>query len=99
MSGCCMAIEHAFGLLSNIFPIVKSKKRISLFCCGHFAHKLFTVAFLLGNCYQSFNNSLSMFDIDAPTIAEYLPLNEEIPGAPIVHDHILGQLYGFGINN
>ena len=61
-------------------------------------HQVLMVSFLMGNIYQCFNHSLAMFDIDPPSIEEYLPLDEDIPMAPVIEMDDLGEVYNFGAN-
>ena len=68
---------------------------LSRFWDGQLVHRVFLVLFLISNCYQCFNHSLSMFNLEPPTIEAYLPLDEVIPRAPYIHQNNLGEVYNF----
>ena len=88
-------IEHYFGLHYNIFQLFNRPAHFRLLHEGKDAVYLFFNSFLLLNCYNCFNNSLSTFGLRPPTIEEYLPLNEELPIAPIITDRLLGEVYHY----
>ena len=85
MSCCRMFIEHRFGTIFKLFKLLGTKHRHRV---GHGAgdnlmHTVFT-SFILLNCYTCLKGSGSYFDIQPPSIEEYLPLDEDFPPAPDV---------------
>ena len=62
--------------------------RLQLFNGGEHVRQLITVSFLIQNCYYCLHESRSGFFPGAgraPTLAEYLPLNEIIPTASVAN--------------
>ena len=62
---------------------------------GKHVHNLFVVLFLIADCYQCFNHSLSMFDLALLSLEEYLPLDENLQPASFVADSELGTVFDF----
>ena len=95
LSGVRISIENGFALHSNLFKIFSKKRQLQLFNNGEHLHNLVVVSFLILNIYQTFNHSLSLFDLPPPSIQEYLPLDEILPAMPFVADADLGEVYDY----
>lgn len=98
MAGVRVCVEHAFGLHSNLFGVLHQKRLLKIFNNGKHIHNLFMVTFLIQNCYQTFNHSLSMFDLHPPSIEVYLPVDEVLTPAPFISDNDLGTVFNFELN-
>jgi hypothetical protein len=69
--------------------------RLQLFNGGEHVRRLITVSFLIQNCYYCVHESRSAFFPEAgraPTLTQYLPLDEEITPAPVAE---LGSQFNF----
>ena len=86
-------IEHIFGLHKNVFKLFRHPDRFQLLHQGKEAMKLMFNSFLLLNCYTCFNTSPCSFILSAPSIEEYLPLEEELLPISEVTDEHLGEVY------
>ena len=89
------SIEHKFALYRNVFALFQQPQRFKLLHNGQDCVKIIFNSFLLLNCYTCLNESGSSFCLRPPSLAEYLPLNEEIPPRPQVTDAELGDLYDY----
>ena len=73
-------VEHTFRDLRNIFRFFNSAARMRLLFDGEMVMKIMVVGFFVLNCYYCLNNTSSRsFDLQAPSIEEYLPLDEVLP--------------------
>ena len=81
MNSLRQCIELLFGLLVNKFKILSDKRQFKLLNEGERAIRTASVCFFLLNCWTCFNGNQvnTIFDSEAPTIEEYLPLNEVLP--------------------
>ena len=81
MNSLRQCIELLFGLLVNKFKILSDKRQFKLLNGGERAIRTASVCFFLLNCWTCFNGNQvnTIFDSVAPTIEEYLPLNEVLP--------------------
>ena len=97
MSGVRQSIEHMYGQLFNLFRLLKTPRQFKLFNDGNFAYCVGVVCFFLLNCYTCFNGSPcnSMFSTTAPTIEQYLSLDEVL--APYIDNN--QELYNFYVLN
>ena len=95
VGGVWVSIKNGFALHSNLFKIFSKKQQLQLFNNGKHLHNLVVVLFLILNIYQTFNHSLSMFDLPLPSIQEYLPLDENLPPMPFVTNANLGEVYNY----
>ena len=91
-------IEHIFGVHKNIFQLFNRPEKFKLLHQGQDAIQLIFNSFLLLNCYTCFNESTCEFILRAPTISEYLPLDEQLPQSPTITDDILGEVYDYYIS-
>ena len=75
-----MSIELDYGLLFNNFRIMIKENDHHLFNNGEHTFRLGIVCFFLKNCYVCLNGSTTntMFDVDPPTLEQYLPIDEEL---------------------
>jgi hypothetical protein len=97
MSGIRQSIEHMYGQLFNLFRLLKTPRQFKLFNDGNFAYRVGVVCFFLLNCYTCFNGSPcnSMFSTTAPTIEQYLSLDEVL--LPYIDNN--QELYNFYVLN
>ena len=81
MNSLRQCIELLYGLLINKFRILSDKKQFKLLKEGDRAIRSASVCFFLLNCWTCFNGNQvnTIFQSQAPTIDEYLPLNEVLP--------------------
>jgi hypothetical protein len=95
MSGVRQAIELMYGQLFNLFHLLQAKWQIKIFHDVTLAYHLGVISFFILNCYTCLNGSPcnSMFNSFAPTIQDYLPLEENL--VPYVNNDAL--LYNFYI--
>ena len=84
-------IEHKFAQVFGTYQVLRASWRHQLFFNGEFVRKLFFVCLLVSNCHCCFNESRNRrFNVRAPTLQQYLPLNEVLVGAPdVVNNHIV----------
>jgi hypothetical protein len=80
MSGIRKSIELMYGQLFNLFRLLQTKWQIKIFRDATLAYRLGVISFFILNCYTCLNGSPcnSMFNSFAPSIQEYLPLDEEL---------------------
>ena len=52
-------------------------------------------SFFLLNCYICFNESATNFLVRPPSLSEYIPLEDDIPTAPVIEDFVLGDVYDY----
>ena len=96
MSSARQNIEHLFGLHETIFKLFSQPQQFKLLLSGEEVSKLIINSFLLLNCYNCFNESSNTFILRAPTIEEYLPLDEILDPPPeSVHPNDMGNLYNY----
>ena len=78
------SIEHLFGLDSNLWALTRNKRKLKLKVKGEQIVKLFYVTLFLTNVYTCLNGNVvsTRYNLDHPTIEEYLPLEEEL----VLHD-------------
>lgn len=82
MAALCMFIEHRFGDMKNAFKLLGRTKILHIQDSP--MHAIFPV-FLVFNCRTCLRGSGRMyFDVQPPTLEEYLPLDQEFPPAPEV---------------
>jgi hypothetical protein len=76
-------VEHKFCQVFNLYQVLRASWRFNLFFSGEFVCKLFFVCLFVSNCYTCFNESRNRrFGLRAPTIQQYLPLDEVLDPAP-----------------
>jgi hypothetical protein len=80
MLGIRQSIELMYGQLFNLFHLLQTKWQIKILRDATLAYRLGVISFFILNCYTCLNGSPcnSMFDSFAPTIQEYIPLDEDI---------------------
>jgi hypothetical protein len=80
MSGIRQSIELMYSQLFNLFCLLQTKWQIKIFRDATLAYHLGVISFFILNCYTCLNGSPcnSMFNSFAPSIQEYLPLDEEL---------------------
>ncbi len=80
MSGIRQSIELMYGQLFNLFHLLQTKWQIKILRDATLAYRLGVVSFFILNCYTYLNGSPcnSMFNSLAPTIQEYIPLDEDL---------------------
>ena len=85
MSSLREDIEHKFSDVFNLYQVLRAACRHHLFWNGDFVRKLFFNCMFVANCYTCFNESRNrQFNLRAPTLERYLPLEEELIQAPIL---------------
>lgn len=78
-------VEHKFSLVFNLFQVLRCSWRHQLFWNADHVRKLFFTCLFVSNCYTCFNESRNrQFNLRAPTIQQYLPLDEQLDVAPVV---------------
>jgi hypothetical protein len=83
MSSLREDIEHKFSLVFNLYQVLRCSWRFQMFFNGEHIRRLFFTCLFVSNCYTCFNESRNrQFNLRAPTIAAYLPLNEVLVMAP-----------------
>ena len=82
----CTSIGMMYGRLKTLYPLFGGSRRLRLMQRTGETSRLVLLAFFSLNCLTCMNgcSANTMFDIAPPTIAEYLPLDEELVPAPIV---------------
>lgn len=76
-------IEHKFSQVFGLYRILNTQSSHHLFWNGDHVRKLFHTCLFVSNCYTCFNESRNRaFNLRAPTIQNYLPLDEELVLAP-----------------
>ena len=76
-------IEHKFSQVFGLFRILNMQSRHHLFWNGEHVRKLFHACLFVSNCYTCFNESRNRaFEVRAPTLQQYLPLEERLNPAP-----------------
>ena len=80
LSSARQSIELDYGLLFNNFRIVIKEYDHTMLQTGEHTFHMAIVCFLLKNCHVCFNGSTTntMFNSNPPSIAEYLPLDEDL---------------------
>jgi hypothetical protein len=86
-------IEHVFGDHRNRFKLFSVPHQLRLFNQGVKVRRECLASFFMLNCYYCLDGTRSRyFGHPAPTIEEYLPLNERLQPPPAVD---LGEVYNF----
>ena len=76
-------IEHKFSQIFSLYTILRAFWRHQLFLNAADVRKLFFNCLFISNCYTCFNESRNQaFNLRAPTIQQWLPLDEELVPAP-----------------
>ena len=87
------SIEHKFAQVFGLYRILNTQSQHHLFWNGDHVRKLFFTCLFVSNCYTCFNESRNrVFNLRAPTLQQYLPLNEDLVQAPDLQlndNHIL----------
>ena len=92
MSGIRQSIEHMYGILFNLFRLLKTPRQIQLYNDGQLSYRLGVISFFILNCYTCLNGSAcnSMFNTTPPNLQDYLPLDEVleeyVPNNDIVYN-------------
>lgn len=77
-------IEHKFSQVFGLYPILNTQSRHHLFWNGDYVRMLFHTCLFISNCYTCLNESRNRaFNLRAPTLQQYLPLDEVLIQAPI----------------
>ena len=83
MSSLREDIEHKFSQIFGLYQILRPSWMHNLFFNGEYLRKLFFTCLFMSNCYTCFNESRNQyFGLRAPTIQQYLPLDEVLTPAP-----------------
>ena len=78
-------IEHKFSQVFGLFQVLRASWRHQLFFDAENVRKLFFNCLFVSNCYTCFNESRNrQCNLRAPTLQQYLPLEEELVAAPQV---------------
>lgn len=94
LAGKRQCIEHVFGDHKTRFKIFQAVGRIRLFENGEFVKKMILMSFFALNCYYCINETrCAFFDARAPTLEEYIPLEEVLEAPPTV---VLGDIWDYG---
>lgn len=81
-------IEHKFSQVFGLFQILRMTSRHNLFHNAADVRKLFFNCLFVSNCYTCFNESRNRaFQLRAPSLAQYLPLDEELTPAPVLPEN------------
>ena len=76
-------IEHKFSQIFNLYQVLRCSWRHRLFHNAEHVRKLFFCCLFMSNCYTCFNESRNRrFGLRAPTISQYLPIDEVLITAP-----------------
>ena len=76
-------IEHKFAQVFGLYHILNTQQQHHLFWNGEHVMKIFHTCLFVSNCYTCFNESRNRaFNMRAPTLQQYLPLDEELVLAP-----------------
>ena len=89
MSSIRQPIELQYGNFFNLQRLFRRADQHRLYQRAEFYYRLGVVGFVLLNCYTCLNGSTvgSFFNVDPPTIEEYLPWDEELrPYVPYQHN-------------
>jgi hypothetical protein len=78
LSSLRQSIELGYGLVFNLFKILRVKNFFQLYKKADEVREMIYVCFFLCNCYTCLNGNVanSIFDSKPPTLEEYLPLDE-----------------------
>ena len=73
-------VELQYGHFFNSFRLFKNEDAFKLFNKGEFAYRVGIVGFFLLNCRTCLRGSVvnAFFDMLAPTLEDYIPLDEEL---------------------
>lgn len=76
-------IENSYGDVKNLWRIFQKRNNFNLLREGCSVRKACTMIFFVHNCYLCLNETRSnYFQLRAPTLEEYLPLDEVLEEAP-----------------
>ena len=79
------AVEHKFAQVFGLYQVLRHSSRHQLFWNADHVRKLFFSCLFISNCYTCFNESRNAtFALRAPTLQQWLPLDEELELAPTV---------------
>ena len=77
------SIEHKFADIFGLFRVLRMSWRHILVHQGNHVRKMFFTILFVSNCHNCFNESRNLhYGLRAPTIMQYLPLNEVLTAAP-----------------
>ena len=77
------SVEHKFADVFGIYRVLRMSWRHNLFYDGDTIRKLFFTILFVSNCHTCFNEGRNLrYNLRAPTIQNYLPLNEVLVEAP-----------------
>ena len=83
MSSLREDIEHKFSQTFNLYQLLRTFIRHHLFWNGEHVRKKFFTCLFVSNCYTCFNESRNRaFNLRAPRMWDYLPIDEMIVPAP-----------------
>jgi hypothetical protein len=89
MSSLREDIEHKFSQVFNLYQVLRMSWQHFLFWNGDHVRKLFFTCLFVSNCYTCFNESRNrQFNLRAPTLQQYLPLDEDLIPAPPSPNHL-----------
>ena len=73
-------MELQYGNFFNKFQLFKNRDAFHLFTKAEIAYRTGVIGFFLLNCHTCLNGSIvnSFYDSRAPSLAEYLPLDEDL---------------------
>jgi hypothetical protein len=78
-------IEHKFSDVFVLYKVLANPALHKIFHNAVYVRKLFFNCLFISNCYTCFNESRNeRFGLRAPTIQQYLPLDEDLVLAPEV---------------
>jgi hypothetical protein len=81
-------IEHKFAQIFGLYQVLRNAARHHLFWNAEHTRKLFFSCLFISNCYTCFNESRNrVYNLRAPTLQQWLPLEEELQPAPIIPLH------------
>ena len=80
MNSIRQSVELMYGLFFGIFHLFKEPQKFHLFNQGELGYCTGMVGFFLLNCYTCLRGNVvtSFFETQAPSIEEYLPLDEDM---------------------
>lgn len=100
LNKCRTSIEMLYGDLFNLFKLLSARKKLKLLRNGRHVRKMIISSFFLQNCHTCLNRGncvTSMFNAVAPSLEEYLPLEEDIVPMDDGDDEVpLGYTYDYG---
>jgi hypothetical protein len=97
MAALRQSIEHLFAYHFLLFKGMHDFTRLQLFRSGFASVKMVIVSFFVWNCYQCIHESSRHFDVQPPTLEQYLPLVEILDTGPNLFSG-LDHLYNYNYN-